>query len=178
MKNSFCSILSEETHPATGMTTHRTARRKAIHMKSDSPKKGRSSRSTQSEVPGPSSAPESPQEVSKRESGGPSPEVTPGRRVSGGAKQRNRRDLSKQAKPPVRIVSDLPPKREIASRSEQAQPATRAAWQPASAGKVTAERIAQRAYELYQAGGYESGREIEHWLEAERQLEAEQRGSS
>jgi hypothetical protein len=47
---------------------------------------------------------------------------------------------------------------------------------PASAGNVTPERIAQRAYELYQAGGYEGGKEVEHWLEAERQLQAEQRG--
>ena len=30
-------------------------------------------------------------------------------------------------------------------------------------------RIQQRAYQLYEAGGFEQGRELEHWLEAERQ---------
>ena len=31
-------------------------------------------------------------------------------------------------------------------------------------------RIQQRAYQLYEAGGCEQGRELEHWLEAERQI--------
>jgi hypothetical protein len=31
-------------------------------------------------------------------------------------------------------------------------------------------RIQQRAYQLYEAGGFEQGRELEHWLEAERQI--------
>jgi hypothetical protein len=34
----------------------------------------------------------------------------------------------------------------------------------------TRERIAQRAYALYEAGGYEQGRALEHWLEAEREV--------
>jgi hypothetical protein len=69
----------------------------------------------------------------------------------------NRRARDKQIKPPVSIVSD---------RSPEAQ---------AIPENVSAEHIAQRAYELYAAGGYEPGREVEHWLEAERQLKAEQR---
>ena len=31
-------------------------------------------------------------------------------------------------------------------------------------------RIQQRAYWLYEASGYEEGRALEHWLEAERQV--------
>ena len=37
----------------------------------------------------------------------------------------------------------------------------------------TRERIAQRAYALYEAGGYEQGRALEHWLEAEREVAGE-----
>jgi hypothetical protein len=31
-------------------------------------------------------------------------------------------------------------------------------------------RIQQRAYWLYEAGGFEHGHDLEHWLEAERQV--------
>jgi Protein of unknown function (DUF2934) len=31
-------------------------------------------------------------------------------------------------------------------------------------------RIQQRAYLLFEAGGFEHGRDLEHWLEAERQI--------
>jgi hypothetical protein len=31
-------------------------------------------------------------------------------------------------------------------------------------------RIQQRAYHLFEAGGFEHGRDLEHWLEAERQV--------
>ena len=37
----------------------------------------------------------------------------------------------------------------------------------------TQEEIAQRAHELYVQSGRQSGRELEFWLEAERQLERE-----
>lgn len=40
------------------------------------------------------------------------------------------------------------------------------------------ELIAQRAYALYEAGGYEQGKEVEHWLEAERQVKVETRGKN
>ena len=33
-------------------------------------------------------------------------------------------------------------------------------------------RIQQRAYQLYEAGGFEQGRELEHWLKAEREIAA------
>jgi DUF2934 family protein len=144
-------------------------------MKSDPPRKGRSSKSSQAKVSDPSGVPEKPNEASRPETGSSSAEGTTGHRVSEGTKP-SRRDRDKQAKPPVRIVSDLPPEREVVPRGKQTRMSARADGQPASAGKVTPERIAQRAYELYQAGGCEPGREVEHWLEAERQLEAEQRG--
>jgi len=35
---------------------------------------------------------------------------------------------------------------------------------------IPLDAIAQRAYELYASSGYEHGRDVEHWLEAERQL--------
>jgi hypothetical protein len=38
---------------------------------------------------------------------------------------------------------------------------------------IPLEAIAQRAFELYAASGYEHGRDVEHWLEAERQLRKE-----
>jgi hypothetical protein len=69
----------------------------------------------------------------------------------------NRRAQDKQIKPPVRIVSNRSPEAEAIPEN------------------VSPEHIAQRAYELYAAGGYEPGREVEHWLEAERQLKAERR---
>lgn len=38
---------------------------------------------------------------------------------------------------------------------------------------VTQEQIAQRAHELSAAAGHPAGRDVEFWLEAERQLHAE-----
>jgi Protein of unknown function (DUF2934) len=37
-------------------------------------------------------------------------------------------------------------------------------------GTPASEDVARRAYELFQARGGESGHELEHWLEAEREL--------
>lgn len=34
------------------------------------------------------------------------------------------------------------------------------------------ERIRQRAYEVYQASGGVNGRELDHWLQAEREIKA------
>ena len=38
---------------------------------------------------------------------------------------------------------------------------------------IPLEAIARRAYELYAASGFQDGRDVEHWLEAERQLRKE-----
>jgi hypothetical protein len=77
----------------------------------------------------------------------------------------------KQTPPPVRIVSDLPTvSRDEAIGGESDGEVT----QPAATDKISREHIAQRAYELYVSGGYEPGKEEEHWLEAERQLKDEQ----
>ncbi|HET6674563.1 MAG TPA: DUF2934 domain-containing protein [Nitrospiraceae bacterium] len=40
--------------------------------------------------------------------------------------------------------------------------------------RPTYDRIAQRAYALYEAGGYEEGRALEHWLKAEREVSDEE----
>ena len=40
---------------------------------------------------------------------------------------------------------------------------------------ITKEDIARRAYELFLSRGQEEGRDVEDWLEAERQLEAANR---
>ena len=38
------------------------------------------------------------------------------------------------------------------------------------ATSVDDSRVAQRAYELYEEGGWESGRDLQHWLQAEAEL--------
>jgi len=43
---------------------------------------------------------------------------------------------------------------------------------------ITKDDVAQRAYELFLARGRAEGRDVEDWLEAERQLEAESVASS
>ena len=82
----------------------------------------------------------------------------------------------KRAQPPIRIVTELAPERCIRSTGEQTKETEQADRQGAELPWGPRERIAQRAYALYEAGGYEQGKEVEHWLEAERQLEAETRG--
>jgi hypothetical protein len=47
------------------------------------------------------------------------------------------------------------------------QPATPA---PSTKKGQTQDRIARRAYELYEQGGRQEGRALEDWLKAERQL--------
>lgn len=48
--------------------------------------------------------------------------------------------------------------------------ATSSATEPSSQPDDLAERIRQRAYEIYLARGNDNGNEIDDWLEAERQL--------
>lgn len=49
-----------------------------------------------------------------------------------------------------------------------------AAEEPATVGggDLSYEEIAERAYELYEARGREDGRDMDDWLEAERELRA------
>ena len=42
----------------------------------------------------------------------------------------------------------------------------------------SAEKIAARAYEIWQASGCPDGHDLEHWLQAERELRGGGRGSS
>jgi hypothetical protein len=43
----------------------------------------------------------------------------------------------------------------------------------AGAGSPTHDEIAARAYELYEKSGFRGGRDVEFWVEAERQLREE-----
>jgi hypothetical protein len=52
------------------------------------------------------------------------------------------------------------------SGSEKTGPAEQAAWRV----EVHQDRIARRAYELYEQRGRQEGRALEDWLTAERQL--------
>jgi hypothetical protein len=54
-----------------------------------------------------------------------------------------------------------------------AKPAAKRVAKPAvpAAPRFTHGEIAGRAYELYARSGYQPGREVEFWLEAERQLQ-------
>ena len=123
-------------------------------MKSGRPKKGKTPPASE---PGENDSMAASERAASERPAGQSQEGEPtGRSGSDGTKP-NRRARDKQIKPPVRIVSD------------------RSAAADAIPENVSPEHIAQRAYELYAAGGYEPGREVEHWLEAERQLKAEQR---
>jgi len=46
-----------------------------------------------------------------------------------------------------------------------------------TAMKPTHEQITQRAFEIYRQRGCPEGKDLEHWLEAERQLSAEAPGA-
>jgi hypothetical protein len=43
---------------------------------------------------------------------------------------------------------------------------------------LTQDEIAAEAYALWASGGYQDGHDVEHWLEAERQLRARRTGSA
>jgi DUF2934 family protein len=68
--------------------------------------------------------------------------------------------------------------------SDASRPSTTASSQAVLAPKpeenntpaVERERIAERAYELYVSRGGQGGRELDDWLEAERELTASSRG--
>lgn len=89
------------------------------------------------------------------------------------ASKQGRRDRDNQKTPPVRIVGDLPPERK--PLLEQARTLQPSQAERAQIARLSPQHIAERAYALYEAGGYEQGKEVEHWLEAERQLQAEAR---
>jgi hypothetical protein len=48
----------------------------------------------------------------------------------------------------------------------------------AAATAASAEKIAARAYEIWQANGCPDGQDLEHWLQAERELRGNGRGTS
>ena len=56
-------------------------------------------------------------------------------------------------------------------RPQSAPASTRPATEkPTKARQATDEQISQRAYEIWNERGRPSGQEVEHWLEAEREL--------
>ena len=61
-------------------------------------------------------------------------------------------------------------RRSTSSKSAPTTSARSATTSPEDADGIPREAIAQRAFELFAASGYLHGRDVEHWLEAERQL--------
>lgn len=51
------------------------------------------------------------------------------------------------------------------------------AAKPAQQGALPAEKIAERAYEIWQAKGRPTGQDQDHWFQAERELRAALSGS-
>ena len=88
-------------------------------------------------------------------------------------RRENRKDQNEKSQSSTRSAVDASTRRQAPVGGEQSAtvPASRA--RNAERSGQTRERIAQRAYELYQAGGYEQGRELEHWLAAEREVMGE-----
>ncbi|MGD9726115.1 MAG: DUF2934 domain-containing protein [Nitrospiraceae bacterium] len=73
----------------------------------------------------------------------------------------------------MQSASEIVPERWEAEGGESCR--TTAAESDMRRSGHTRERIAERAYALYEAAGYEHGRELEHWLEAEREVAGENR---
>ena len=48
------------------------------------------------------------------------------------------------------------------------------ATKPGTMGALPAEKIAARAYEIWQANGCPDGRDLDHWFQAERELRGTQ----
>jgi hypothetical protein len=48
---------------------------------------------------------------------------------------------------------------------------------PAAGGAPPTEKIAARAYEIWQASGRPDGHDMDHWLQAERELRGAQQGT-
>ena len=63
-----------------------------------------------------------------------------------------------------------------ASKFQAAAPRTEAgrskAGAPPAGGTIPQEKIAARAYQIWQESGCPDGRDLEHWLQAERELRA------
>jgi len=64
------------------------------------------------------------------------------------------------------------------SRDAQDREAVNRSSEPRSSSAPTSERIAQRAYERYEARGREDGHDLEDWFEAEREFEQPSSGST
>lgn len=85
-------------------------------------------------------------------------------RQSVGDRQRATRSGEREGAPVARELP-MPGEREIAETHSV----------PDGSLPSRLDRISQRAHALYQARGGEHGRSLEDWLEAERQIDAEQR---
>jgi len=48
---------------------------------------------------------------------------------------------------------------------------TSAPAQPSLGPAMTTDEVARRAYEIYERSGFEHGRDLDHWLIAERELQ-------
>jgi hypothetical protein len=65
-------------------------------------------------------------------------------------------------------------KPQIGSSAAQKTEARSAASAKSSAGTVATDKIAARAYEIWQASGRLDGHDQEHWFQAERELRGRQ----
>jgi hypothetical protein len=72
--------------------------------------------------------------------------------------------------PGARRVTEVPDSAAIAEESAAIYPDT-------NEGAPSPEEIAIEAYRIYMAGGAEDGRDLEHWLEAERRLSQARRAN-
>jgi Protein of unknown function (DUF2934) len=89
----------------------------------------------------------------------------------------NQKDQNEKSQSPTRSTVNAPTRRQASIGGEEAATVPAGLARNAERSGRTRERIAQRAYELYQAGGYEQGRALEHWLEAEREVIGEDNDS-
>jgi hypothetical protein len=88
-------------------------------------------------------------------------------RPSAAAASQYRADQSENSRSSTQSVGEVLPER---LENGDLESCRTCAVEDMQKGGQTRERIAQRAYALYEAGGYEQGRALEHWLEAEREV--------
>jgi hypothetical protein len=100
---------------------------------------------------------------------------TPQEAVRPPALPKTRQANQAQSRPsPTPRAADIPPvaqPAEDAVRAKEFAAGDRSGQ--AASSRSTHERIAQRAYALFEAGGYQQGQALEHWLKAEREVSDE-----
>lgn len=89
--------------------------------------------------------------------------------------------MPKSKETEVKKPTKRPSAKKAASKTQSKKPAAKKATAKKTAKKPTArelkiqEAIAKKAYELYEHSGRADGRDVEHWLEAEKLLKPKPR---